>query len=328
MSNQHTVTINGVHYDPKSGLPVKTPQAEKTQADTAAKLVRSVGSSAGGVHRKTHRSQTLNRAFVKKPNSPRSMSEIRTGNSQAKPVAHIRSPHISKYAPKPAAAAPAIHTNHASKDITPQKHPHVAKANHAVASAHAAHAPAQPKPAQEQKQQAITKALENAKSSSASTHKQTKKRKGSRFASVASATLAVFLLAGYFTYINMPTLSVKLAASQAGIAASYPQYRPSGYSLNGPVAFIDGQVTMNFAANAGPQKFALNQTKSTWDSTALLTNYVEPQSSGEYATYNDSGLTIYTYDNKAAWMNNGILHTIDGSAPLSNDQIRSIATSM
>ena len=39
----------------------------------------------------------------------------------------------------------------------------------------------------------------------------------------------------------MPTLSVRVAASQAGIDASYPSYRPDGYALNGPVTYGDGR---------------------------------------------------------------------------------------
>ena len=49
---------------------------------------------------------------------------------------------------------------------------------------------------------------------------------------------------------------------------------------------------------------------------------------GKYATYNDAGLTIYTYGTDAAWVNGGVLYTVEGSANLSNEQIRRIATSL
>ena len=42
-----------------------------------------------------------------------------------------------------------------------------------------------------------------------------------RLVSVGSAAMAVLLLGAYFTYINMPALSTRIAASQAGINASY-----------------------------------------------------------------------------------------------------------
>ena len=146
--------------------------------------------------------------------------------------------------------------------------------------------------------------------------------------SIVTACLGLFLIGAYFTYINMPSLSVRVAAAQAGIDASYPEYRPIGYRLNGPVAYRDGEVTMQFASNSGPQHFALAQTKSSWDSTALLEKFVNPRSNGHYATYTDAGLTIYTYGNNAAWVNGGILYSVEGNATLSNEQVRRMATSM
>jgi hypothetical protein len=140
--------------------------------------------------------------------------------------------------------------------------------------------------------------------------------------------IGLLLLTGYFTYINLPNLSVRVAAAQAGIDATYPEYRPVGYRLNGPVAYKNGEVSMNFASNSGPVSFSLNQSKSSWDSSALLEKYVNPKSDGKYATYSDDGLTIYTYGTDAAWVNGGILYTVDGSAMLSNEQIRRMATSM
>jgi hypothetical protein len=85
---------------------------------------------------------------------------------------------------------------------------------------------------------------------------------------------------------------------------------------------------MKFAANAGPQSYTLAQTRSGWDSSAVLTNYVEPKTGSQYNTTTTNGLTIYTYDNAAAWVNAGILYTISGDAPLSSDQIQRIATSL
>jgi len=177
----------------------------------------------------------------------------------------------------------------------------------------------------------VSEALHSAPSHQKNAHKEHKpknSRKTSRILSIASASLALLLLGGYFTYLNMPNLSVRVAAAQAGIDASYPSYRPDGYSLNGPVAYDQGEVSMKFAANAGPQNFAITQTKTDWDSSALKENYVKAKW-GENATqYTENGLTIYALDGDAAWVNNGILYTIDGDAPLSSSQIRGIATSM
>jgi hypothetical protein len=146
--------------------------------------------------------------------------------------------------------------------------------------------------------------------------------------SIASGSLAVMLIGAYFTYLSMPSLSTRVAAAQAGINAGYPSYRPTGYSLSGPVAFNQGTVSMKFAANAGPGSYTLQQARSGWDSSAVLSNYVEPKVGDQYTTTATNGLTIYTYGTSAAWVNCGILYTISGDAPLSSEQVQRIATSL
>jgi len=146
--------------------------------------------------------------------------------------------------------------------------------------------------------------------------------------SIASASFAILLLGGYFTYLSMPSISTRVAAAQAGIDANYPGYQPMGYSLSGPVAYQQGRVTMTFAANAGPSTYTLDQTKSGWDSSAVLDSYVKPHAGDDYQTTTSNGLTIYTYGSNAAWVNGGIFYTISGNAPLSDDQIQHIATSL
>lgn len=154
-----------------------------------------------------------------------------------------------------------------------------------------------------------------------------KRREMPRHLSIASASLALILLGGYFTYLNMPNLSVRVAAAQAGIAASYPSYHPDGYSLNGPVAYADGQVNIKFASNSGPQSYTISQQKTSWDSSAVEQE-INQKTSGSYSTSTVSGLTIYLYGNSASWVNAGILYSLSGNAPLSSEQIDHIATSM
>ena len=125
----------------------------------------------------------------------------------------------------------------------------------------------------------------------------------------------------------MPSLSVRIASIQAGISATYPEYSPNGYSLNGPVQFSDNEVVINFRANTGNTKFVIKQSKSSWDSSAVK-NKVSNDSKGEFITTEEKGLTIYTYNGNASWVNGGILYAITGDAPLSGDQIRRIATSL
>ena len=318
MSKQLTVTINGVHYDAHTGMRLNG--ATQTDQQTAH---HSPAPTAHNLHARTDRTHTLNRAHVKAP-AAHAAAKHKVQAAQIR-----RSPMVTKFADitpasKPVSTPATVATKTKSVDIAPVRHP--LQQAHDVRKQAAVQAAPQPKPAQEIKREAIEKALRNAKP--AKVKKQSFMKRHPRALSIGTASLALVLLAGYLTYINLPTISVRVAAAQAGIAATYPSYQPSGYSLNGPVAYSNGQVSMKFAANVGPQDFTVNQAKSTWDSSALLNNYVQPESKGDYTTYNDSGLTIYVYGTDAAWVNGGILHTIQGDAPLTNDQIRHIATSM
>ncbi|MGB2787669.1 MAG: hypothetical protein WBB94_04800 [Candidatus Saccharimonadaceae bacterium] len=316
--SQKTIVINGITYDAHTGLPIKSAQevpAEPARPDDHAHSAK--------VHQRTQRSSTLNRKIVAP--APVQPKPIRTMNDfSARPLSQAKTPVISKFA---------VHTE---TQVTPARELESAPVAHPIAIKVHQKAQLAPerrvaKPADVIKREAIAAAIEQAPAhGKRKQHEHGKAPRGnvSRGLSVASASLALILLGGYFTYINMPSISVRVAAAQAGIDATYPSYKPDGYSLTGPVAYEQGKVQMNFAANAGSNKFALAQTSSNWDSQAVLDNYIAPRSGSDYAITQDSGLTIYVYGQNAAWVNGGILYTIEGDAPLSADQVRRIATSM
>lgn len=326
MSQKQTVSINGRQYDPVTGLVIDGIMPAKPA--TAAAPKRAV--SSANIHSTTQRSTTLRRASLKRPQPAKPHTTQVMAHQIHKRPAPInpaktatRSPHVTKFAPHPVVVSP-THQPARPKmmDIAaPIKHPHVVKAH---ARQEAKQAPVAPKQAQEIKQEAISHAITHAVKNT-STPKQ--RRMHPRAFSIVTAAFALVLFGGYLTYLNMPSLSVRVAAAAAGIDASYPDYRPDGYQLSGPVAYSSGQVSMKFDAAAGPQEFTIKQAKSGWDSAAVLDNYVMPKAGTDYITYNERGLTIYTYDGNAAWVNGGILYTIEGDAPLSSEQIRHIATS-
>lgn len=318
MSEQKVVSVGGVDYDSHTGLPLQ--QAE-VHSPIGRDIHRTQSVHAQGIHKTQQRSAALNRQFVKKSPQKAVQSARPTGRSMDVRPTTNRSPHISKFA-KELHAAPATRV---VSDIAPVVHPSVVKA-HAVSSVAKLQTTHKEAPsARDIKHAELGRALLNAQPNT-TTVKAKKPRR--RALNIVAATLGLLLVAGYFTYVNLPNLSVRVAAAQAGIDATFPEYRPVGYHLDGPVGYQQGEVSMNFASNSGPLEFSLSQSRSTWDSSALLEKYVNPHSSGKYATYNDAGLTIYTYGNDAAWINGGILYTVDGTATLSNEQIRRIATSM
>lgn len=310
---QKIISINGRNYDAHTGMPVEGNGGTHALAHAPKPAPTRTHTPHSSVHTATQKSHTLNRRIVKKEISP---------NHHARPVQ--KSPMVTKFALHPSGFKQHIISQ--NPDIAPRQHPTVAKVNHHLQQQKVA---AAPKPSQVIKQEAIAEALQKAPAKHEKNEVKPKKRsKFSRFVSVASASLALLLLGGYFTYLNMPNLSVRVAAAQAGIDATYPEYKPDGYRLGGPIAYSQGQVSMKFAANAGPQNYTIDQSKSSWDSSAVLDNYVKKKAGENYITYNERGLIIYTFDGNAAWVNGGILYTISGDAPLSSDQIRRIATSM
>ncbi len=344
MSQKQTVTINGREYDVRTGLPVAQEQrasraALRTSAPQPQPAQKQSPTPTGAhtIHHKTQKSTTLNRQFTKKPAHHTATSHQilptrgarldgmkSTSNRQQSPAVQL-APQKKQPVMQPVShTRPSAHAAKAPAAV-PQ-HPAVTKAHQAQAAAK--HTPQASVPAASVlKQAAIKEALDNAPAANSKQHRAQQSFR-SRIVGAVFGCMALVLFGGYFTYLNVPNLSVRVAAAQAGIDASYPGYRPDGYRLNGPVAFSDGQVRMKFAANTGTTDFTLNQSRSNWDSSALLENYVKTQSNDEYSTSQEKGITIYNYGSNAAWVSGGILYTIEGDAPLSPDQIRKIATSV
>lgn len=330
--SQQTVTINGIVYDTLTGLPTAAaPSAAVTARPAAApaKKPHQPAKPSHAIHQATQKSQTLNRRIVQKAPAHKVVNQKR--QVTARPDI-IRSHDIKKFAPHPAGITPVAQAPRPVVDSAMVRpHPVVAKAHaHAAAKQQAAtHAAvATVKPSHVLKNEAIDAALDNTPAKADSKpFKAKKQKKPSRHLSIVSASFALLLLGGYFTYLNMPSISVRVAAAQAGISASYPTYRPAGYRLDGPVAYTDGEVSMKFASNTGPQSYNISQKKMEWDSSAVEQD-VNQKTAGSYATSTTSGLTIYLYGNNASWVNDGILYTLSGNAPLSSEQVDRIATSM
>jgi predicted flap endonuclease-1-like 5' DNA nuclease len=319
---QKTVTIKGTIYDAHTGMPIGNAiEGGKPQSTTSH--------ASQSVHTTTQKSQTLNRRIV----APSATHHQHKHVDQPSHQTIRRSPAITRFAPHPAGALHATPAAKETRDIAPTTHHPIAAKLHqhtqkgAVRSATAKQVLA-PKPSQVIKEEAIAKALDQAPKHSSQTQQIHQPNKFQRISGIGAVSLALLLLGGYFTYLNMPSLSVRVAAAEAGVSASYPSYHPDGYSLSGAVAYSQDEVNMKFASNSGSQNFTLAQKKSAWDSTAVLENYVKAKAGNNYVTYNENGLTIYTYDSNAAWVNNGVLYTINGDAPLTSDQIRHIAISM
>lgn len=323
---KQTIAINGTIYDSQTGKPLRK---ERGASDAHPH-------DATQIHTRLQRSQTLNRKYVHreptsraaKSTTPREAQTVISVHRKPSQKTVTRSEQIQRFAAHTPAQVSSTPKKKISPDIAPMRHRTVERAQLRLESKK--QLPRAIKPSQVLKREAIAEAT--AKMPAKQAKKESKQpktiRRATRFMSLTSASLGILLLGGYLTYLTMPSISTRVAASQAGINASYPSYQPTGYSLSGPVAYQQGSVAMKFAANSGPQAFVLSQARSTWDSAAVLDNYVTPKAGNDYSTTATGGLTIYTYGTNSVWVNNGVLYTISGDAPLSNDQIQRIATSL
>lgn len=154
------------------------------------------------------------------------------------------------------------------------------------------------------------------------------KKKTRRLILALACSAATVGLLTLFINANMPDISVRVAAIQTGIEAKYPTYVPRGYSLSSVVSEKDGEITMRFKGE-GDKTFDLTEQNSTWDSTALLNNFVKVTYAGDYITLREQGITIYLYGSEAAWVNGGIFYRISAHGEsLTKEQIRNLVVSL
>lgn len=191
--------------------------------------------------------------------------------------------------------------------------------------------------AKELKDQAIKKALAEAVVTTEEKSAKSKKTKksdnklhfgfGRVMLALACASAAVFAIV-YFVNLNMPDISLRVAAMQTGINASYPNYVPRDYNVSS-ITSEDGKVTMEFQNGNTGDTFTLVEEASSWDSNALMTNFVQDEYGENYTVIREQGLTIYVSGSNAAWVNGGVVYKIKTtSGSLTNKQIKSIATSL
>ena len=361
MAGKNIVTLNGRLYDAFTGEPITSdtpaehvapahhapkpqqpqPKMHRAFTDISGPIVQKHQPKgahqevrAHAVHKQLQKSQTLRRDGLQKPIPTQRLAPVpvEIDESVRQPAQQHRSPAISKFGPAHKRTPAYTHhtqaeEKHQTAPIKPEapivrQHPVAAKA---LAKQHAAQpAPRSPK---ELKDALIKERLAEAHPASEHHTRHRRHHSQPRLATIFTSSLALLLLAGYITYINLPNISMRVAAVRAGVAANYPNYSPDGYHFSGPIAYQPGEVSITFQSNTNSKSFHITQKESSWDSKAVLDNYVVKQT-GTYLTYQEQGLTIYSFGNKAAWVNGGLLYTIDGDAPLSSEQLLNIASSM
>lgn len=149
-----------------------------------------------------------------------------------------------------------------------------------------------------------------------------------QFAPALASVLSILVVTGYVTYLNIPGISLRVAASRADVDANMPAYHPDGFSFDGPINWHSGQVAIDFKSNTDNRGYTILQRSSNKDSQSLLQEEIVAEGH-DYSTYQKNGLTIYVYGNsQAAWVNGGVWYSIEGDSLLNPEQLVNIASSL
>ncbi len=286
-------------------------------------------------HNKTQRSSTLNRKFVKRPNSKviQSVAKRRAEDLKRRQAIaeKINREKLAAFKKKEASTAVKKTREIDNEPVSPaQVHPYqkIARARASKSTTTSTSISAK-----EIKDQAIKKALRSVATAEQQEAQNpiksiSAKRKftAKNIAFALSATAVIVFAIGYFIKINMPNISVQVAAMQAGIEGKYPTYVPKEYSLK-ETRSETNKIVLTFTSNNN-QSIELSEEKTFWDSATLFNNYVK-KNWKDFTIIREQGLTIYVSNSNAAWINNGILYKISAEKDsITKQQIRSIATSL
>lgn len=348
-TKESTIEINGKKYDARTGKLIGAPvhAASSPAPSTGSMDIAARRQAPKQVHKAVERSKTLMRHAVKKPaassHSKTKSSDISsphksviTGKEyyhqsdkerEARAKAIKRSALVSKFSDFHGAkgGSPAVSYHH-DEPVPSRIEPMAVKQapDHALSHHHT--------PAQSKTHSVLEQGLRAAQSHNEPAPAKVKRSKlrgrRSRLVSVGATSLAVLLLGSFFAYQNIPQASMHYASARAGISAQLPGYRPSGFALSHKIEYNPGQIKLSFRSNTDERNFTITQRSSTWNSDALMANYVA-QASGQVQTYQDKGRTIYIYgDSNATWVNGGVWYDINGNSQLNSDQLVRIASSM
>ena len=275
--------------------------------------------AAMSAHRKVKASTTLNRKYVRVP--VRNNTDITVSVKKSPRVKHFDIQQVDTAAQADEPIQPAA--VHPLQKIASQKMQERQSQMNAQ--------PVKKMTAQELKEQAIKKALSEAKTTEVAEQKPKKAKLHFGFPRIAlalsCAAAAVFVIV-YFANLNMPDISLKVAAMQTGFDATYPSYVPRDYSLTG-ITSEEGKVILNFVNHGTSDAFSIKEEKSAWDSSALLNNYVKENFDDNYLVIKEQGLTLYVSNNTTVWVNGGVFYELKvESGTLTKKQIKSIAASL
>lgn len=307
--------------------------------------------SSSASHRRVQRSTTLNRKYVKKPakvNISESAAQARTDDLKRRQalankinserIAALKAGKSLRPAATAAKATAAKATAAKAADAGAKASAGAARPLAVTLEKTAFPATTASSTATKKAKQAKDNAVESALKIVATMDKKSAKKADAKIPKLSSkrslgvkklllafgcAALAVGVL-GYFISNNTPDISVRVAAMQTGIEATYPKYIPRGYSLSDIISG-DKTVSMTFK-DSEDHSFTLTEEATTWDNDTLEATYVKETWGNNYTSVRENGITIFISNSDAAWLNGNILYKIKASGfNLTKKQIKSIA---
>lgn len=271
-------------------------------------------SSAKSIHSRVKKSQTLVRKVTKRPSTMKSALPTR-----GRFMDIAKSPKITKFARS---------STENKQQATEQKtmpHPIMQGINRAKALPTAAR-----QSMKETKDQLIKEAVDKVPVQKKSQSSRTVKKM--RRLTLATIAILVLSAAVYIMYSYVPAFSVRIAASQAGINATYPSFTPDNYNFTGPIKYENNKIYINYKENNGNSYYQITEEKSSWDSSAVKENIAKTWANHSPSSFEEQGQNVYysvsSNETKAAWVNGGILYQLNSDTGLSYDNIRRIVKSM
>lgn len=173
---------------------------------------------------------------------------------------------------------------------------------------------------------AAKKAAKAQKAAEATATKKTTPRKRFALPAIMMTATSFATVIAIGAYILMPTITIKVAAGQAGINAKNP-YTPNGYSIYGAIAHKNGQVVINYSDRNNSKSYSISQTRSDQNNDDLRYEAAGIDN-GDYRELKTNGVTVYLTSEQANWVRNGIRYSIKDSHNLSTDQITRIVNSL
>ena len=152
-------------------------------------------------------------------------------------------------------------------------------------------------------------------------------RRKFRLSTIFATAGAMAVVAGLGIYMAMPTISVKMAASKAGLTTNTP-YIPSGFTIDGEVASADGHMTINYRSKNGGDGYSVTIKENDTDTQGSLRRRIADLYSNGYRTEQSGDKTLLRYDGKVTWLDDGIEYTINTNNYLDTDEITSIVDSL